>query len=630
MLDRLKSKKGISIIIFLALLLMLTLIGVVAINNSLTNMDVSYNRGKTSNLLYSAEAGTEKAFALIKYYYDHHDTVMNPVPTALPSDTFLLGKDSVGYYTICDAAASLGGGCGDWLAGWRRTVAPPVFRNISAWSNGYIVVSEAWTPGNPRKVRIKQQVAVYQISVFAFQAFYDTFDLEISPEWPAGGLIPYSINSEGGGGIHSNKSIYVESPKFLAFNCPVYLEGHVTAKEAIYHGHKYTGSWPTYWGTSDSVLITDAIGVLQPMKDASGWLDHNRSDWVSTSITRWGGTVEDSAHKISDLYLQMVLPEGKVPYDIIKRASVSTVSLENDAYLKIYNYGKTNLDTALWYDTTTSSWTNRTDTLFRKAVSGDSVIKRVGSYDYRENDTLICYRLDIGRLNASGFYPANGIIYITTTRSVTLPIGKTQMNAIIITNADSLPQPTTIASNLPVYIVGNFNTGTNHPPAAIIADAVTILSDTTDRGTTCPYLEEWDSATTLTSGPSMDWRFANNNITHNNTTVNACIMAGIVPTNGAVNYSGGLWNLARLLEDWTTFGNTLTINGSMTCFWRSQVANSPYKFPDQAGLGDFGVYRRPSLIMAYDEELTSADLIQQPGAPRLNLTVKLKRSVEEL
>ena len=271
----------------------------------------------------------------------------------------------------------------------------------------------------------------------------------------------------------------------------------------------------------------------------------------------------------------------------------------------------------------------------------------VNTYDYRENCDVICYQLDIGALNTAGLYPDNGIIYITYDQCFD-PVG--DIYAIMITNAGNLPQPTTIVSDLPVYIVGDFNLDwpapappNSHPAAAIIADAVTILSNTTGKGGLfqIPFPTDWDNTTSLfLTGPpdtlygppdtlAYDWRYASALTFVDTCIVNACIMSGIVPTT-ASNYSGGLWNLARLLEDWG--GITLTINGSLACFWESQVVNSACRFPDGLCGEPNSYYSRPILNLSYDASLTnSATSAQPPGTPRLNITVNITRSeVEEL
>ena len=83
-------------------------------------------------------------------------------------------------------------------------------------------------------------------------------------------------------------------------------------------------------------------------------------------------------------------------------------------------------------------------------------------------------------------------------------------------------------------------------------------------------------AITVLSG---NWNDANNSATALGsrnpaaTTINAACLEGIVPTalDGS-NYSGGVENFLRLLENWS--GNTLTYNGSIVAMFTNQYANS--------------------------------------------------------
>ena len=131
----------------------------------------------------------------------------------------------------------------------------------------------------------------------------------------------------------------------------------------------------------------------------------------------------------------------------------------------------------------------------------------------------------------------------------------------------------TIASNNPVYVQGDFNTGGNPPsnsgnaadavtpqvagytraPCSILADAVNILSNAYVDGTagTAP--------------------------TASNTTINAAIVSGIVPTapvGGDGSYSGGAENFPRFLEDWSV--NTFTYYGSMVELYKSQQSTGEW------------------------------------------------------
>lgn len=145
-------------------------------------------------------------------------------------------------------------------------------------------------------------------------------------------------------------------------------------------------------------------------------------------------------------------------------------------------------------------------------------------------------------------------------------------------NAERLPNALTIATSHPLYIWGDFNT-TAWRPAALLGDAITILSDNFKDSNHCPGC----------SGPgSYSMKSATN------TAVFAAIAAGHSATPcdafragcGGGNYGGGLENFPRLLENWG--GRTLTYRGSLVSLFTSQLADrkrwqwrSYYSAPDR-------------------------------------------------
>src|SRR4030067_3666892 len=121
-----------------------------------------------------------------------------------------------------------------------------------------------------------------------------------------------------------------------------------------------------------------------------------------------------------------------------------------------------------------------------------------------------------------------------------------------LTNAEELPAAMTLATNNPLYTVGNFNTTSKKPPA-LMADAITILSD------------NWNDAA---SHQGIGSRVATA------TQVNACFMTGNNETgaNGQ-DYNGGLENLPRFLDKWDN--TSLTWRGPMVDFWYSRQGTGP-------------------------------------------------------
>lgn len=167
----------------------------------------------------------------------------------------------------------------------------------------------------------------------------------------------------------------------------------------------------------------------------------------------------------------------------------------------------------------------------------------------------------------------------------------TSQPGIVLSNGSVLPSGglgLAIATPDPAYIVGNWNIKTNNGgssdaglnstahtyPSAIYADAVTILS---------PSWNPTNSASALA------------NRTASSDTVNAAILTGNVPSNGE-NYSGGVENFLRFLENWS--GQTLTYNGSLVCLFASQIGNYPWP-------GTGTVYNPPTRNWAFDSNFNN-------------------------
>ena len=225
-------------------------------------------------------------------------------------------------------------------------------------------------------------------------------------------------------------------------------------------------------------------------------------------------------------------------------------------------------------------------TMFNSAVSTNQTIQ-----DNREGASMRIATLDLSLIESSDTsgngvkYKSsnfNGIVYIYDASATS-----SARRGIRLENGSKIPfSPTsgmsglTVASNNPVYLQGDFNTGgtgstvpsnnssnlnsdgtyinpSNPPsssasgytraPCSIIADAVDLLSN------------NWNDANSGTLPAASA------------TTFNTAIISGIVPTaavGGDGSYSGGAENFPRFLENWTN--KTLTYYGSMVELYKSQ------------------------------------------------------------
>jgi hypothetical protein len=244
-------------------------------------------------------------------------------------------------------------------------------------------------------------------------------------------------------------------------------------------------------------------------------------------------------------------------------------------------------------------------TSLKAAFTGKNTI-----YDQREGKNV-----DVANVNMAAMTPVlntvpgfNGVLYIQDKTAVTAtdPEPKT----VRIKNGGKLPDAgLTIASVNPVYVQGDYNTGTTTNPNAVPANA-TGNPNNEDQPTTSDYTRKpaaiMADAVMLLSN---NWNDSNASAAvtsrlATNTTYNMAILAGTVPSGydpdgtgpkPAYGYSGGANNYPRFLEQWT--GKACTYHGSMVELFQSKTFT---------GKWDTGViYRPPNRRWNFDTLFTS-------------------------
>ena len=535
MLKQLKNERGFTLLIFLSLLLMLTMIGIAGVMTSTTDVDIAGNDLKSISALYAAEAGLEKAVSEIRTGY----TTTGLPPSPLPGCTFNLGNLTVTYNTVDNGPAT------------QKQLTTGAYRGLYALVKSFAVTADASHTGSGAATRIVQEVEDALIPLFQFAVFYED-DLEIYP----------GPNMTLGGRVHTNKNMYLGTHATLS------IDSYTTAARNIYYGRK-PGSGQGL-GTEGNININDRDGVYQNMKNGDEtYLDCTDPDWVSESLARWGGMVEDQTYGITELNLPVVTSGD--PIDLIKRGADNPSSFEHDAGLKI-------VDGLVWHRTGSDTYIDVTASL-----TGDSTLTTNTFYNGREGKWVTSYDIDIDRLNDSPYYPLNGIAYASRDQVV----GTEQ--AIRLVNGEELRSALTVATDNPLYTLGDYNTD-NKKPAALYTDALTILSNNWD-----------DSKSNLSLG----------NRIASNTTVNAAFMTGNTNSEDS-HYSGGLENLPRFLEKWS--GKTFTYKGSMVDLWFSEQAT---------GLWSYGsYYTAPNRNWSFDLNFLDPTNLP-PGTPMVNAVQKV-------
>jgi hypothetical protein len=243
-------------------------------------------------------------------------------------------------------------------------------------------------------------------------------------------------------------------------------------------------------------------------------------------------------------------------------------------------------------------------------------------YDRRERATNLTTQIDVGlyktwltngssplhlkSLNIFGSTNFASILYVADNRTV----GPHQLAVVRLTNGISPPTNGglgfSIATPNPLYVWGDYNctnaahlSTTNISSAtfgALYCDALTILSS------------GWSDSRSLQSQYSSTWNA-------NATTVNAVIVAGIVPSTGSdmSHFSGAVQNYVRLLEDWSA--TTLTLNTAFINLYNSARATNQFQNP--------GLYYSPPTRKYSHDPRYENPKIAPPGMPMASVATPL-------
>ena len=507
----LSNQGGFATLIALLMIGMLTLIGLAVLSSSDNEVTIAGNELQDMRSFYAAEAGLQKAAARLQYAYDS----TNAPPTVMPAGSDTLNQCVVAYTTVDNGPAQQRNLEQGALAGLHALI-----KSFSITSTGVSLIDRA-------RVQMSESFETALVPIFQFAVFYGN-DLEIAPG-PDMTLI---------GRVHSNGNLWLQA------NSSLRLDSYVTASGDILHGRKGPGSA----GNGD-VLIKNADGNYVSMKDGSGWLQATDSYWYDSSVARWQGRVQDAAHGQGELQVPLNGASDD-PHKLIEPATGNPDSYENKATLKFINGTAYKKVGGVWTDMTAS-------------MIADGVIQFNNNqfYDGREGTNVDVMELDVKKMYENGYQPDNGVIYFSD--------GGSGYPALRLKDGAELKAPLTVASENPVYTLGDYNK-TNKKPAAIMADAVTFLSGTWD-----------DSKGALNK----------NNRIATPTVVNASFLTGNVETTSS-DYSGGLENLPRFLEVWD--GTKFTWRGSMVNLWNSRQADGTWN-------GNY--YSPPIRDWAYDTDL---------------------------
>lgn len=404
------------------------------------------------------------------------------------------------------------------------------------------------------------------------------------------------------GPIHTNSNLYTGSSNLTVSNM---TQNNVS----IFGTLGYVGSWNVAFAPGDTYHTGAATSphypTGQPPAQENNYLPFGWSSDQVFNISDQNGN-NDGYREI----VEMPITTGSPP----PADALSTQRYYNQAFMRIIIDSAGNYK---YYNKNGTQCVNSGSNALNKQIYNtlnSALAKNETFTDTREGLTVTTSSLDINKIatdvnagkltgtddvtgNTTSF---NGVIYFSDQRAN--QSGGSPEYTLRIKNGSSLPTYTgnstipglTVATDNPVYIQGDFNTGTspasnnssNPDPttptannytrqaAAIIGDSVTLLSNA---------WQDNHSSNALSS------RLASN------TTVNAAIVAGDVPSGGG-SYSGGAENLVRLLEDWT--GKRFTYYGSLVEIYHSAQAKGKWN-------NNNNIYNPPAQYFYFDSKFQS-------------------------
>ncbi|MEK7675589.1 MAG: hypothetical protein AAB676_07135 [Verrucomicrobiota bacterium] len=554
----------------LMLVLFFSGISLLVLNSSLdwtaSNARFTERSNQYYTTLYAAEAATEKALArMITDYHTGGESVLyngldlyrNLAPT--PAENPIWSE-----FEFNNAQ----GGEGKTYV--ERTISQSYqplnsqYAGLNGFVSTYRIISNARRLNSPQEITaaVQQDVQVASIPVFQFAIFYGSL-LEFT--WAA----PLTVR----GRVHGNGSVYTGSSAPLTFFQDITSVGINQKKDWMGHTmSQYTGTI-TFYGRKETntATLTLPIGT------------NNTPAAVHAVIE-----IPPASEPITS-------PMGKQRYynkaELLILVSNSTVTVS--AKTPAFSSSSTSIP---WTNASYFVTTNKTFT------------------DQREGKTIKTTELDVGKFitwsatnttvdSVLGDGNSPNLIYVADQRSTT----SSQLAGVRLINGQTLPsRGLTVSTPNPLYVKGHFNQPTaaylgttntsNAKPASLVSDALTLLSSA------------WDDSL---SGGSFTSRDAVN------TTVNAALLTGIVPSGGSGGtspMSGGVVNLPRLLEDWGNGARILTLNGSIVNLFFSTKATAPFQNP-----GNY--YYAPT--RAFNFDMNYLDITKQPpGTPELDVLIR--------
>jgi hypothetical protein len=615
----------------------------------------------------AAEAATEKAVSRMMVDFANGGLTLLTNNLAMYQTNLPNSSESSwwGNFTFSDGQGNNGS---TYVAQTTTNTNPPYvalqyqYPGLNAFAANYRVVSNVKPIfGNNYgfSSAVQQDVQMAEIPVFQFGIFYNG-TLEFSDS--------AALNVSGR--VQCNTNIFVGSPSQLVFSNFVTCSGIITNPPmagqlqstwlALATSPSYQGVPSPGWGTGEPVLTLpigtngSAASVIQVLYPPAA----GESTTNPISPQRYYNkayldlTISNSAVWLT---VKNAMYDGGITFlttNWVEWTTNNWTNLSINAANSVTWFGSNAATAGSWYGITnwltlfapgnlwpngitnfgTANWATNYNAL---PVPGTNFNTNFAMYDSRQLATNRIVQIDVGKL---GYWvatnqictnkwisgnPFNGVLYVADWRTNTAAYSG-WMDAVRLTNGatiytnvtisavtyTAMPSGLTVATPNPLYVCSDYNCPTadlsvedvaNTAPASFACDAITVLST------------NWSDVKSF-----QGYGCANRNNAAN-TTVNAAIITGNVPSTGqsATTFSGGVQNLTRFLETWT--GRTMTLNSSIICMYASAFATNQFIQPTGSTSTDY--YEPPTWQYFFNTNYLTATGLP-PGTPQVDRMIR--------
>ena len=458
-----------------------------------------------------------------------------------------------------------------------------VLANVTPTSGPYTAMTNA----------VQEDVLLAMLPLTQYAIFYNGL-LEFST------CAPMTVN----GRTHANGGIYVGSSSPLTFN------GTVTSTSTV-GAPKNNGQGPwsfpgnvTFAGNPDYKTNVPSVTISINMTNT-----HSLIDFPAAGVTP--GSVAGQQLLYNQAQVVLLVSNTSVTVKIQASPSAYQVPGEDTPITLQQTWSPT----STWAKVQTQLSTN-----FPFLTLTNTFL------DQREDKTVLVTDIDVSKYRqwtstnssiltkfpaASATYPT--ILYVANCRTNS----SSQLPGVRLSNGSTVPdnggRGWSVATPNPLYVKGDYNcpnashlattNTTEAKPCALMSDALTLLSSS------------WVDSTSFTAsstGPNPS----------STITVNAAILSGIKPSSGSTSatFSGGVHNLPRLLENWTS-SRHVWLNTSIINLFNSTKATGQFVTP---GSGSY--YTAPSRHFSYDSNFLDYNKVP-PGIPCVLAAIRVNWAV---